>query len=283
MKILLLGASGQLGSSLYNYLKIKAEVVHGTSRDGRLGLIRFNPFSENWVFPEQNYDILINCIGAIREEPGNSFERTHLGVSEQIIKNRFRIGNPRIIQISVLGASAFSPIHFLRSKAQADEYLLSHPDTIIVRPSIICSPGTLLTKKLRNAGRVSRLLLNRLYVPEGFAYHKIQPILVEDLAKIIWKICLSENAEPILDITGPETWSYGDLLYIANKKIRLSPIKHSITDKIAGFVNNLFPDILTLDQYKLLFTDSTADPGTATSLLGRPPKSTLSFWQRELR
>lgn len=283
MKILILGASGQLGSSLYNYLKLKAELVHGTSRSGRFGLIQFNPFSENWMFPEQNYDILINCIGSIREEPDNRFERVHLGVTEQVIKNRFRVGNPRIIQLSVLGADAFSPIDFLRSRAQADEYLLSHPDTTVVRPSIVCTPGTMLARKIRTAGRLSRLFFNRLYVPEGFIYHKVQPILIEDLVKILWKICQNQETESILNITGPEILTYGDLLYIANKKIKVFPIKRSLSDRIAGVADNLLPDIITLDQYQMLFTDNIADTGTATSLLGRSPRSTLDFWRKELR
>ncbi len=283
MKILILGASGQLGSSLYNYLKLKTELVHGTSRSGRFGLLQFNPFSENWMFPEQNYDILINCIGAIREEPDNRFERVHLGITEQIVKNRSRIGNPRIIQLSVLGADAFSPVDFLRSRAQADEYLLSHPDTTVVRSSIVCTPGTMLARKIRTAGRISRLIFNRLYVPEGFVYHKVQPILIEDLVKILWKICQNRDSESVLNLTGPEILTYGDLLYIANKKIKVFPVKRSLSDRIAGVAGNLLPDIITLDQYQMLFTDNVADPGTAASFLGRSPKSTLGFWQKELR
>lgn len=282
MKILILGASGQLGSSLYNYLKIKVDVVHGTSRTGKNGLIKFDPFKDLWEFPEI-YDVVINCIGAINETKNFNFEKIHLGLSELIIKNQFRLGSPRIIQVSVVGADSFSPIDFFRSKGQADEYLLSHPDTMVVRPSIICTPSTMMVRKLRLARFLSKLMFNRLPVPEGFPKHMIQPVMVDDLVKVIYKLTCEKIQKQIINVSGPETITYSTLFHLANKKIRFINLKRPWMDKLIKSIHRLLPDLINRDQYRLLFTDNIAENAEATMILGRPLGSTIGFWERELK
>jgi len=282
MKILLLGASGQLGSSLYNYLKIKVELVHGTSRSGKNGLIKFDPYKDLWEFPVV-YDLVINCIGAIQATKEYRYEKVHLGIAELIIKNQFRLGNPKIIQVSVLGADAFSLNDFLRSKAQADEYLLSHPDTKIIRPSIICTPGSMLIKKLRLAGLISKLLFNRLPVPTDFLHHKIQPVMVDDLVKIIYQVSATEPLQKIINVTGPEEITYQQLLEGANSKIKLVRIRKDLIKKSLDIFSVLFPKLINKDQFELLFSDNIAENTDATILLGKPLESTLAFWKRELK
>jgi dTDP-4-dehydrorhamnose reductase len=281
MKILILGASGQIGNSLYNYLKIKTDLVHGTSRTGCRGLIKFNPFTDLWEFPTM-YDVVINCIGAIQETNEFSFEKIHLGISELIVKNQFRLGNPKIIQLSVLGADAFSPIDFLRSKAQADEYLLSNPYSTVVRPSIVCTPGTMLAKKLKLAGKISKVFLNRLIVPSEFSSHKIQPVMVDDLVKIIYQLCVKELPQKIVYVTGPEELSYQQLLEKANRNIKLIRIQKSKIKKPMTLLCKAFPKLINKDQYKLLFSDNIADNAEATLLRGKSLESTEAFWKREL-
>lgn len=282
MKILILGASGQLGSTLYNYLKIKAELVHGTSRTGQNGLIKFNPYIDLWEFPAI-YDVVINCIGAIESTKECSYEKVHLEISELIIKNQFRLGNPKIIQISVLGADAFSPIDFLRSKAQADEYLLSHPDTVVIRPSIICTPGTMLIRKLKLARLISKILLNRLPVPSEFPSHKIQPLMVDDLTKIIYQVCKINTDHKIIYVTGPKAITYKELLEKANSKIKLVVVKKDLFKKPMYWLCKFFPQLINKDQYELLFSDNIASNAEATMLLGKSLESTEAFWERELK
>lgn len=282
MKILILGASGQLGSSLYNYLKIKADVVNGTSRTGKNGLLKFDPFKDLWEFPEI-YDVVINCIGAIKESKDFDFEKIHLGLSELIIKNQFRLGSPKIIQVSVVGADVFSPIDFFRSKGQADEFLLSHPDTLVVRPSIICTPSTMMVKKLRLARFISKLMFNRLPVPEEFPKHMIQPVMVDDLVKIIYRLTCDKIQKRVINVSGPETISYSSLFRLANKKIRFICLNKNWIDKVVKSISRFLPDLINKDQYKLLFTDNIAENAEATMILGRPLGSTLGFWERELK
>ena len=135
MRIIILGASGQIGSFLFEDLRSKYTVT-GTSRKSSTSLLRFDPFLDDWSALGEA-DVVINCIGQIQESSSCSFKKIHLGISKKLIENRMLLGDPRIIQISALGASAIHPVEFLRTKGEADDYLLQFPDTVVARPSCL--------------------------------------------------------------------------------------------------------------------------------------------------
>jgi len=66
MNVLVLGATGMLGSMVYHYLKNNSDFnIVGTSRGQHTGLLRFNVFEgfENSDINLENLDYVINCIG----------------------------------------------------------------------------------------------------------------------------------------------------------------------------------------------------------------------------
>jgi uncharacterized protein YbjT (DUF2867 family) len=284
-RILILGASGQLGSLLHEHLFVQypeAEVI-GCVRNTNIhssNFLAFNPFTDKWQ-QLGKADVLINSIGIIRETPEISFEKTHVGITQLILENRLIIGNPRIIQISALGADENSPISFLQTKGKADQLLLGHTDTVVVRPSIVCTPNTMLVQKLRLLGRISRFLHGYLPFPELLLNTRIQPIMPADLAAIIEKICFLKNPPAHIYAVGPSPLSLQHLIEVSSGcQTKFIKLPQSLSDRLAGVVSLIFPAILSKEQYQLLQKDNTYSGTEAANLLKRKLLSTESFWQK---
>jgi nucleoside-diphosphate-sugar epimerase len=288
-RILILGATGQIGKSLFDAFSNDERVeVRGTSRMKLMdkNMILFDPFTANWK-NLGSFDVLINCIGQITENWGNSFEKIHIGTTKEILKNRSLIGNPKIIQVSALGAIENHNVKFLRTKGIADHILLQNENTVVVRPSIICTPSTMLVKKFRMLKKLIKIFNDNLFVPEGFLESKLQPVLIGDLVDVILNISREQVAEGIVNVVGPEELAFMNLLKIAtedssNLKIRqLNSI--FVTPFVKFLISPLFPNLISFEQYQLLFSDNISNSETTEKILGRKPGSTLEFWKKELQ
>jgi uncharacterized protein YbjT (DUF2867 family) len=275
MKIIILGARGQIGTQLYSHLRQKHTVI-GTSRASSDVYFRFDPFRDPWSMLGE-CDVLINCAGQIEPEKAMSFHRIHVELTQLILSNREAMGNPKIIQISALGASSESAIEFLKTKGVADNLLLAHHNTVAVRPSIVCTHKTMIVRKMLMLSRIARFTLGLIAVPSGFLTTRIQPIMPIDLAKLVEVLCLSD-AEGILNAVGPEALSFAELmemLFLCNlQKVRIMEIPGTWTTfAVTRILIPLFPKLIAEQQYQLLFVDNTADAAPIQKLLN----SSLSF------
>ena len=178
---LLLGASGKIGLEIrkafaandtrHSLICCSRGIWKGEVLPGETWL-QFDPFSDQWLSLGK-LDVVINAIGAISESKEMSFERIHGGVTSAILKHHAAVGNSRIVQISALGADAASSLGFLRTKGQADDLLLQEDDTVVLRPSIVCTPDTMLSQKLRKLLTIARFGLGKLLVPNGFPHTRV--------------------------------------------------------------------------------------------------------------
>lgn len=283
MKILVLGASGQIGSVLYNSLKDKHEIT-GTSRKASQNDLQFDPFQDNWSILGKP-DVLINCVGQIAATPKSSFHHIHVELTRQILAHRQDIGNPRVVQISALGASDQHPVAFLRTKGIADALLLRHPDTAVVRPSVVCTPRTMIVKKMIMLSNVGRCLFGTLPVPKGFLQTRIQPIMGEDLVDLVRTVCFNRDVK-ILDAVGPEAFTFRDIIHMLtnsrNQKLRTIDIPKRVTDvAVKGLLSRVLPNVISPQQYQLLFYDNIGSVDACKQLLGRMPLSTKPFFESE--
>jgi uncharacterized protein YbjT (DUF2867 family) len=283
--ILLLGASGQIGLEIR-----KAFAAAGTrhrliccSRSSWQGT-RFP--QEEWLHVDQQlqvsgpFDVVINAIGAIHETHETSFEQVHVGVTEKILAQREGWGRPRIVQISALGADSNHESGFLRSKGQADALLLATPDTIVLRPSIVWTPNTMLLQKLRTLLTIARFGLGKMLVPAGFPATQIQPILGEDVGQAVVNAALGERREAsyVVELVGPERIRFGELIAemaaAHGRTVRLVEVSREIMESfVAHFVGVWFPGLINLEQFRLLFQDNVGDVAQTERILGRKPMS----------
>lgn len=292
MRIGIIGAGGTVGKMISAYLGKNSshEIVRFariSSRHDDTGLIRFDFASEDWS-SLGTFDVIINCAGIIRESRYDDFYHVHVDLVKTLLANRVRLGNPRIIHISALGADKEHQIAFLRTKGIADDLLFANPDVYILRPSILCLPDNLLVQKFKWLVFMSRILANRPIVPTGFLETRIQPVMGNDLAETIVSLCEKESERRIIPVVGKDPLSFKQLLEITVgfEKKKLLPLeipKKLIEPVTKNFISVWFPELINYDQFSLLFNDNVASPFLMEQLLGREAASTLGFWKEEFK
>jgi NADH dehydrogenase len=288
-RICVLGASGQIGSVLMPQLTVDfpdAEVtgcVRKQVSPAAAGTyLSFNPFKDDWRMLGK-VDVLINSIGIIEQTADLTFEKAHEGLTRLMLANREKLGNPKLIQISVLGADAESHSAFLQTKAKADEILLKQFRTVVIRPSIVCTPGTVMVQKLRMLGRMSRLMGGYLPFPAQFTQTCIQPVLADDLAQLVSLFCATDQHPPLVEAVGSETYSLGQLIrYVGKRPIRLVLFPQTWFNALFPLGARLLSGLLNRSQLHLLERDNVADVKVFQELLGHPPGRTKHFWLQEL-
>lgn len=285
-RVLVIGASGNIGRAVTDYFRNKPNYqVTPTTRKSTMGCMVFDPDLHDWNILGE-HDILINCAGIIRESKEDDFKKVHLDLVRTILANRNKIGNPRIIHISTLGANAQNEIPFLKTKGMGDDLLLSHPNTWILRPSIVCLPGTLLVRKFKWLVFMCKVLQNRPIMPQGFVDTRVQPVMPEDLLLTIEKIIEESPAIRSIDVVGSTDFSFKELLQMASGKANLFPIelpKKLIEPVTRNFISVWFPDLINHDQFKLLFKDNIASSDDLEQIIKQAPAETLHFWTNEFK
>jgi len=260
--------------------------VTGTSRKEKPGYIRFDPFTDDWAALGK-VDVLINCIGLIEPTRFASFYDIHVRLVQEIIGHRAVIGQPKVVQISALGAAPNHPVAFLQTKGVADDLLLNEPDTIVLRPSIVCTPGTMIVQKLIGLRKLARHTMGRIAVPAGFLATQIQPVTRGDLVDVVKDAC-SRIDSNVVNVIGPQRYSFRELLELffscANLKFKPFETPRQLMDPIVRWiVSPLFRKILNNQQYLLLFQDNIANAEAISALLKRPLSPTADFFKQEAR
>lgn len=291
-RVAIIGASGQVGNLIYSYLKNEHSnwEILALSRDtskGPNGYLVFNPEKDDWG-KLGKLDILINAAGIIQESKDSDFEHVHVHLVLKIIENRHLIGDPKIIHISALGADEKHPIAFLRTKGQADQILLKQAFTYILRPSIICTPNTLLVKKFKILFDISKFFFNHALLPSEFLKTRIQPVMADDFKKIVNQFCIQDPEQKIWNIVGAEEISFKWLMDMASqvRGQRFFPIevpKNLVASVTKNFISIWFPGLINYDQFQLLFKDNIADKTELEKFIGHTLESTLPFWEEQFK
>jgi uncharacterized protein YbjT (DUF2867 family) len=285
MRTAIIGAYGQIGRILSSSLQDSGHELLLCSRRPvpEENSIVFDPLKDDWSVLGK-LDVIINSAGIIRESRAEDFYKVHLDLVKTMIANRHKTGNPKIIQISALGADSSNSIPFLRTKGMADDILLSNPDTYIIRPSIVSTPNTLLIQKLKWLVQMSRILFHRPVVPTGFLETRVQPVMPEDLQEAVSTISTTETWNSrIIDCVGPDKFSFKELLDMSGKIVPIEIPKKLIEPVTRNFVAVWFPDLINSDQFQLLFKDNTADTSGIEALIGHSVRSSRHFWAAEMK
>lgn len=288
-RVAIIGASGTLGKIIVKKLSSSPDVeLIKLSRNTSLGpegFLVFEPEKDDWK-KIGDVDILINAAGIIHESKDAEFEKVHVHLVQKIIENRHVIGDPKIIQISALGADEKHPIAFLRTKGIADTILIKQANTFVLRPSIVCTSNTLLVTKFKMMFDISKYFFNHAVLPASFLKTRIQPIMEYDFAETIELLCRQNASQSIIDMPGAEQISFQWLMDLAGevrkqKMIALEIPKNLVEAVTKNFISIWFPGLINYDQFQLLFKDNIAEKKAIEELLGRPVQSTLDFWKKE--
>jgi uncharacterized protein YbjT (DUF2867 family) len=288
-RVAVIGASGTLGQIIVQRLSDVAGIeLVKLSRNtslGPQGFLIFEPEKDDWK-KLGHIDILINAAGIIHESKDAEFEKVHVHLVQKIIENRHIIGDPKIIQISALGADEAHPIAFLQTKGVADAMLAKQANTFVLRPSIVCTHNALLVKKFKMMFDISKYFFNHAVLPSSFLKTRIQPIMEDDFGQTIELLCSQNPPAQVLDLPGAEQISFQWLMDLAGEvrkqKMTTFEIPKNLVEAVTkNFISIWFPNLINYDQFQLLFKDNIAEKNAIESFLGRPVQSTLEFWKKE--
>lgn len=291
MRIVIFGANGQIGRPVFAALKKQfpaAEILacvrkahlhfEGVAGDHHQHSIVFDPLYDDLKTLGKT-DVLINCIGAI-DESQVKFETAHVLPLLRITDAFETLGRPLLIQVSALCASASASSAFFRTKALAEKLALRLPRAVVVRPSIVCTSGTMLVRRLQAFQQLGRFTGKKILVPERFLQTMVQPVTGRDLAVLIARIAAGENCPRSVDVVGPDTFSIAKLVEMTG--LRTIPVSQRFSDFAWKIVRPFLEKWISSEQYELLKTDNCADVKATEKILQRMPESTFPFWKEEL-
>jgi len=170
----------------------------------------------------KNYDGLIHLIGIGTESSRSTFEQINVDLTKNTIELCKKSGIKKIVYISGLGVSKDSTSSYFASKYNAEREIISSGlDYTIFRASYIIGKTDHLTKSLLNQMKKGTIII------PGSGKYRLQPIFVEDVAKIILESILEKKfSNKILDLVGPTKINFEDFvkLFSKNMKVKLKKI-----------------------------------------------------------
>ena len=222
------GANGFVGKNVRKFLYKNKVRVLGISRKN-FGKYSTETKAQSKNLLEQrlqkklkNYDVLVHLIGIGVESSGSTFEEINVNLTKNTIKLCKKSGIKKIIYISGLGVSKNNTSNYFTSKYKAEQEIInSGLDYTIFRASYIIGKTDHLTKSL------SKQMKKGVIIIPGSGKYQLQPIFVEDVAKIILKSIVEKNfSKKILDLVGPRKISFEDFvkLFSKNTKVKFKKI-----------------------------------------------------------
>jgi len=201
----------------------------------------------------RNCDALVHLIGIGKQSSKYNFEG-NVDLTKNMIKTCKKSGIKKIIYISGLGVTKNSRSDYFISKYKAEQEIInSGLNYTIFRPSYIVGKKDYLSKFI-----LKQIKKGIVIIPGSGKYH-LQPIFVEDVAKIILEsISEKKFSNKILDLVGPEIIKFEDFVryFVKNKKIRIQKIN---LESIYHEALHNPKSIYDLDSLNLLIGDYTGN------------------------
>ena len=201
----------------------------------------------------RNCDALVHLIGIGKQSSRYNFE-DNVDLTKNMIKTCKKSGIKKIVYISGLGVTKNSRSDYFISKYKAEQEIInSGLDYTIFRPSYIVGKKDYLSKFI-----LKQIKKGIVIIPGSGKYH-LQPIFVEDVAKIIVESIYEKKfSNKILDLVGPEIIKFEDFVryFVKNKKTKIQKIN---LESIYHDALHNPKSIYDLDSLNLLIGDYTGN------------------------
>ncbi len=284
--LFLAGGTGFVGTALLEALLRQGLSVRCLARDQQKAL----SLKEKGIEPHigditdrdslkdalKGVDTVVHLVGIMEGSPAD-FKRIHVDGTENLINEALRAGVKLFFYQSALGASIKGDTAYEKTKAMAEEIVISSGiPYIIFRPSLIIGRWDGFTKKLMT------LIKNLPIIPvPGDGRARFQPLYIEDWVRVFLRAVIEQKVKNrIFEIGGPEHLTYNEIIQTLMDAMGIKkPVIHIPqwllkTGLPAGkIIKKLGIDIPlpTLDQLKLLKKDNITDPDTIKKHFGFEP------------
>ena len=198
----------------------------------------------------------------------------------KLFKAAKEAGVRRIVHVSITNPSEESSLEYFRGKARLEKALIeSGISYAILRPTVLFGKENILINNI--AWMLRRFPVFGVF---GDGSYRLQPIYVDDLAKLAVEQGQSED-NSIIDATGPETFTYRELVSEIGKIIGKPRFIIQVSDTIGYFagwlIGKFLQDvIITREEIEglkseLLYTPSPSAGETRLTKWARESASTL--------
>ena len=274
MNITILGGTGFVGLSIINRLAATDSNITVITRNReknkkilvypRVRLVEANVNNAGELASHtKKTDVLINLIGILNEKghSGRGFRKSHSDLARHIL-NACKVNHiKRILHMSALNADSKGPSHYLRTKGEAESYLMTYGKRIanitIFRPSVIFGKKDSFILRFSN-------LLN--FVPYVFplACHnaKFSPVHIDELANFIVNAIQDiKSFGKAYNLCGPKVYSLKEIVELIivtkNRNIKVIPLSNSMSKLQAAIMEFVPGKPFSIDNYNSCQIDST--------------------------
>jgi uncharacterized protein YbjT (DUF2867 family) len=220
MRILLIGASGLIGSAASARLRRGGHEIVAVGRSGgsaarrvpvdrwiRLDL-RQATSAEVWLPHLAGMDAVVNCAGVLQDSPRDSPGRIHVEMPLALWSACETAGVRRVVHFSALGVDRGALTRFSRTKVEGDEALAaSGLDWVILRPSVVVG------RAAYGGSALFRALASLPVFPRPAEAGPVDVVQLDDVAETVAR--LLEPGAPsrvALELAGPDRLAFPEIV-----------------------------------------------------------------------
>jgi uncharacterized protein YbjT (DUF2867 family) len=229
-RILIIGATGLIGSGVAARLSLTGYEVVGAARDvsgaaRRMPRITWRPFdfedwaSTDWTELLRGLDAVINCAGALQSGAGDQLPATHADGPKALFRACQANGVRRVVHFSAMGVDRATPTEFSRTKFAADTALVeSELEWVILRPSVV------LGISAYGASALVRGLAALPIMPLMPNTAPLQPVALEDVtATAAFFTDAASPSRVAVELAGPDEVTFNELVRLYRRWLGYSP------------------------------------------------------------
>lgn len=223
MRVLILGASGLIGSAVATRLAAEGhEVVALSRRASNAASARSldvaNASTEDWRTTLAGIDAVVNCIGILQRTGSDSPSQVHDAAVASLVTACERAGVKRLVHLSAAGVEA-GLSEFSRSKLRGDRRIIaSSLDWVILRPSVVVG------RAAYGGSALLRGLAALPIFPVPPNAGPLQLVWLDDVVETIARL-LREGAptRQIFELVGPTRYSFADAVALVRRWLGRRP------------------------------------------------------------
>ncbi|KAF0100635.1 MAG: nucleoside-diphosphate-sugar epimerase protein [Rhodospirillaceae bacterium] len=287
MRILVVGASGFIGSAIASRLRACGHEVVAVSRrppatateTGHLALdVSQQRTPGDWLPHLQGIDAAVYCAGALQDSPGDSLEGVHHAAAACLFEACAAAGVRRVILFSAIGVDRETRTAFSATKAAGEQALMrSQLDWVILRPSVVIGRGAY------GGSALLRGLAALPVLPLPAHAGALQVVMLDDVVDTVLHYLRPETpARMALDLAGPRAWPLADLVGLFRRWLGWRPARivtlagwlGTIAFRLGDFAGWFgWRSAVRSTAGRELFRGATGDPAAWTAATGIRPRS----------
>lgn len=286
MRILLTGASGFIGRAVAAALLRRGHRVvrvlrhpPADAQDVLQADFADVPRRDWWRDRLAGIDAVVNTVGILREQGGQSFRALHTEAPVELFHACAAAGVGALVHVSALGADERARSGYHRSKKAADDVLRTLPlHAAIVQPSLVYGPGG------TSAALFNKLALAPLLpFPQG-GRMAVQPVHIADVAEGIAALVETPPAGvQTFHFAGGQTLSLRDYLAALRARLgepgplRVLPLPSGLFAFGASVAGHVPGSMLDRETADMLLAGNATPTNALPQVLGHAPKSPEAF------